>query len=61
MTAFWVLLAFVLGVLMGWTFAHKTVAIECDRLGGFFVGDKVYRCVLSEGDDLGQKTERKAT
>jgi hypothetical protein len=44
MTAFWVLLALVVGFLVGWSAAHKTVAIECDRLGAFFVGTTVYHC-----------------
>lgn len=35
-----------LGYQVGWTDAHTTVAKECDRLGGFYVGKKVYRCEL---------------
>lgn len=42
--AFFALLAFVAGVAFGWGWAHQTVAAECERLGGFFVGQKVYRC-----------------
>jgi len=30
--------------LMGWTFAHNTVARECKSLGSFYVGDTVYEC-----------------
>ena len=30
--------------LMGWTFAHNTVARECKSLGSFYVGSTVYEC-----------------
>lgn len=29
----------------GWVYAHQTVAAECERLGGFFVGKTRYKCV----------------
>jgi hypothetical protein len=28
----------------GWVLAHKTVAVECNRLGSFYVGSTVYEC-----------------
>lgn len=31
--------------LGGWRYAHITIATECERLGGFFVDSKTYRCV----------------
>lgn len=31
---------------IGWTEAHVMVAKECERLGSFFVGKKVYHCNL---------------
>ena len=31
--------------LSGWYFAHTTVATECERLGKFYVGKKVYQCM----------------
>lgn len=31
----------------GWVYAHQTVAAECERLGGFFVGKTIYKCVPS--------------
>lgn len=37
--------------LFGWVMAHETVAKECERLGGFFVGSKVYRCTKIEGNE----------
>lgn len=30
----------------GWVEAHQMVAKECERLGSFFVGKKVYYCNL---------------
>lgn len=27
-----------------WAWAHGTVATECEKLGAFYVGDKVYEC-----------------
>lgn len=32
------------GVLLGNTFAHGIISTECDRLGKFYVGKKVYEC-----------------
>lgn len=29
---------------LGWIFAHTTVATECERLGAFYVGQKVFEC-----------------
>lgn len=34
------------GVLVGYAEAHSTVARECERLGAFYVGDKVFECKL---------------
>ena len=36
------------GILFGWVFAHETVAADCDRLGGFYAGTKVYECKRTE-------------
>lgn len=32
------------GFVVGWVFAHETISKECDRLGSFYVGSKVYQC-----------------
>ena len=29
---------------LGWYYAHSTVAIECLRLGKFYVGEMVFVC-----------------
>lgn len=31
-----------------WANAHDTVAKECEKLGSFYVGSKVYECKLKE-------------
>jgi hypothetical protein len=38
--------AFVIAiaVFVGWIAAHGTVAHECKKLGGFYVGETVYEC-----------------
>ncbi len=33
-----------LGVLVGWLLAHNEVATECQRQGGFYVGNKDFKC-----------------
>lgn len=43
-----------IGGMWGWIAAHHTVAAECERLGGFFVGQKVYKCHLVESREDGQ-------
>lgn len=42
---FWILLGVVVGAWLGWTTAHITVAVECEKLGGFYVRDQVFKCV----------------
>lgn len=29
---------------LGWVWAHNTVAVECNKLGVFYVGSMVYEC-----------------
>jgi len=36
----------VVGVLVGYTEAYSTVVRECERLGAFYVGNKVFECKL---------------
>ena len=35
---------FVIGYIIGWGHAHRTVATECQRLGKFYVGSTTYEC-----------------
>jgi hypothetical protein len=44
-TAIIVICTFCSFVLI-WAAAHGTVAKECEKLGAFYVGDKVYQCRL---------------
>lgn len=36
--------SFFCGWFFGWGAAHGEVARECERLGGFYVGNKVFEC-----------------
>lgn len=38
------IISFGLGELFGWVYAHRTVALECKKLGAFYVGDEVFYC-----------------
>ena len=45
--ALFVLICACLGT---WTWAHNTIATECERLGAFYVNEKTFNCQLkSEG------------
>lgn len=51
MNTFWTLL-FILGAyshVLGYAIAHSTIATECERLGGFYVENKTYKCVEIKG------------
>lgn len=37
-----------IGWMLGWAHAHYTVARECERLGAFYVGKKVFLCMKAE-------------
>lgn len=39
-----ILLCALIGYWIGWVHAHNTVADECERLGGFYVGKKIFKC-----------------
>jgi hypothetical protein len=41
----WILIGLLVGYGVGWRAAHITVATECRRLGGFFVGGSIFKCV----------------
>ena len=34
----------LLGLVFGWIVAHSIISTECDKLGGFYVDDKIYYC-----------------
>lgn len=35
----------VLGIWIGWIQAHHTIARECLKLGSFYVGNRVFKCI----------------
>lgn len=41
-------LLMVSSYLAGWIWAHLTVASECEKLGKFYVGSKVFHCTKIE-------------
>ena len=38
------LMLLVAACCLSWAAAHSTVAVECERLGAFYVGDKTFTC-----------------
>lgn len=56
------LIGLMVGVVLGYQSAHKTVATECIRLGAFFVGEQDFICGLkatlpeaaTEKDDINE-------
>lgn len=50
---------FLLGFIVAWfichSYTHIMIANECERLGGFFVGNKTYKCVSIEGNVNGME------
>ncbi|MBJ8477210.1 hypothetical protein [Acinetobacter bereziniae] len=47
---------FLLGFIIAWALCHRythiMVASECERLGGFFVGSKTYKCILINDSEI---------
>ena len=53
---------FLLGFMIAWFlcsgYTHYMVAAECEKLGGFFVGSKTYKCILIEdGSNVEKPTD----
>lgn len=42
------LFALMVGIAIGWIWAHHAVATECERLGKFYVGKRTFECVKIE-------------
>lgn len=38
------ILATIVGGIIGWLYAHKTIANECRKLGRFYVGESIFVC-----------------
>lgn len=43
-----IFVALCIAFLGGWTYAHFIVADECEKLGSFYVGDQVFKCLALE-------------
>lgn len=41
----------LIGICIGWAVAHSTIADECRRLGGFYVGKSTFKCVEEKNHD----------
>jgi len=54
-TGILICIAIMVACYLGYAVAHHTIALECERLGGFFVGKKVYKCMVIENDKVGEK------
>lgn len=50
--AFFVLVALIVGYGIGWSNAHYTVATECEKLGSFYVGSRVFKCLNIDDSSL---------
>ena len=42
---FWTPLIIAIGAWVGWNAAHISVADQCEKLGGFFSEQKIFKCV----------------
>lgn len=42
------IIPFLLGLAAGWVLAYSAAAVECKRLGGFYVGNTTYTCHVKE-------------
>lgn len=49
------LLCLLVGYRAGYEIAHMIIARECERLGGFYVGSKTYKCHLIHEPDTAQQ------
>jgi hypothetical protein len=43
-----VIFALILSFVFGWVFAHNTIADECEKLQGFYVGTHVFECKVKK-------------
>ena len=44
------LLAFILGSFFGYGATHGEIVTECQRIGTFYVGEKVFKCELTDSE-----------
>lgn len=58
MKAMLLVIGLILGIYIGWVQAHHTIARECRKLGSFYVGSSVFKCVEIT-KDLNLSTDKK--
>lgn len=46
-----IIFGLLIGWLCGWLHAHGTMASECRKLGGFYVGKTVFKCAEVDRKD----------
>ena len=40
-----ILFVLLIGMFIGYVYAHVKIGTECKRIGGFYVGKTVFKCV----------------
>ncbi len=46
MNSIWLAFVFALCALGGWVGAHESIKNDCDRIGGFYIGNTTYNCTI---------------
>jgi len=50
MNIFLLFIVLIIGIWIGWVQAHHTIASECRKLGSFYVGSRIFKCVEITND-----------
>ncbi|MOA43255.1 hypothetical protein D3C78_1653910 [compost metagenome] len=46
MNSLWLAFVFALCAIGGWVGAHESIKNDCDRIGGFYIGNTTYNCAI---------------
>ncbi|MDH2013463.1 hypothetical protein N5J66_05700 [Pseudomonas juntendi] len=46
MNSLWLAFVFAFYALGGWVGAHESIKNDCDRIGGFYIGNTIYNCTI---------------
>lgn len=60
MKAMLLVIGLILGIYIGWVQAHHTIARECRKLGSFYVGSSVFKCLEIKKDSKDSKDSKDA-
>lgn len=41
-----IMISLLIGTWFGYGYSHKILAMDCTKMGGFYVGTKTYNCSL---------------